>query len=160
MRPATSFILAISRFMYWIAGAALASIVLLTVTDVVLRRFRMPIDWAFEVVVMLAAIVISFALPQSTIEKGHVLTDFLIEKLTRPWRRNFFVITRVMAIFVFVILGWRVICLGQKFCKAGQVSPILEVPDYPVAYAVAVACFIECLVLLWMLVKEVRGGEA
>ena len=79
MRPATSFILAISRFMYWVAGAALASIVLLTVTDVVLRRFRMPIDWAFEVVVMLAAIVISFALPQSTIEKGHVLTDFLIE---------------------------------------------------------------------------------
>jgi TRAP-type C4-dicarboxylate transport system permease small subunit len=160
MRPPTSIILAISRFMYWIAGAALASIVLLTVTDVILRRFRMPIDWAFEVIVMLAAIVISFALPQSTIEKGHVITDFLIEKLTPRWQKLIFAITRVMAICVFVVLGWRVICLGQKFCKAGQISPILEFPDYPVAYAVAVACFIECLVLLWMLVEEVRGGEA
>jgi TRAP-type C4-dicarboxylate transport system permease small subunit len=146
--------------MYWIAGAALASIVLLTVTDVILRRFRMPIDWAFEVIVMLAAVVVSFALPQSTIERGHVITDFLIEKLSPHWQKSLFVITRVLAIFVFVILGWRVICLGQKFCKAGQISPILEMPDYPVAYAVAIACFIECLVLLWMLVEEVRGGEA
>ena len=146
--------------MYWIAGIALVSIVLLTVSDVVLRRFRMPIDWAFEVVVMLAAIVISFALPQSTLDKGHVLTDFLIEKLTPRWQKYLFALTRVLAVFVFVILGWRVVCLGQKFCKAGQVSPILEFPDYPVAYAVAVALFIECLVLLWTLVEEVRGGEA
>ncbi|MBP1732035.1 MAG: TRAP-type C4-dicarboxylate transport system, small permease component [Deltaproteobacteria bacterium] len=160
MRPVTSFIMAISRFMYWIAGMALVSIVLLTVTDVILRRFRMPIDWAFEVVVMLAAVVISFALPQSTLDKGHVLTDFLIEKLSPRLQKSIFAITRIMAIFVFVILGWRVICLGQKFCKAGQISPILELPDYPVAYAVAVACFIECLVLLWTLVERVREGEA
>lgn len=160
MRLTASVITALSRFMYWIAGLALVSIVLLTVTDVILRRFRMPIDWAFEVVVMLAAIVISFALPQSTLDKGHVLTDFLIEKLTPRWQKSFFVITRAMAIFVFVILGWRVVCLGQKFCKAGQVSPILEFPDYSVAYAVAVALFIECLVLLWSLVEEVRGGKA
>ncbi len=145
--------------MYRIAGAALVSIVLLTVTDVVLRRFRMPIDWAFEVIVMLAAIVISFALPQSTLDKGHVLTDFLIERLTPRRRKSIYVITRVLAIFVFAILGWRVLCLGQKFCKAGQVSPILEFPDYPVAYAVAVACFVECLVILWTLVHEVRGEE-
>jgi TRAP-type C4-dicarboxylate transport system permease small subunit len=146
--------------MYWIAGIALVSIVLLTVSDVILRRFRMPIDWAFEVVVMLAAVVTSFALPQSTLEKGHVLTDFLIEKLTPRWQKYLFAFTRVLAVFVFVILGWRVVCLGQKFCKAGQVSPILEFPDYPVAYAVAVALFIECLVLLWSLVEEVRGGKA
>jgi len=83
-----------------------------------------------------------------------------IEKLSPRLQKSIFAITRIMAIFVFVILGWRVICLGQKFCKAGQISPILELPDYPVAYAVAVACFIECLVLLWTLVERVREGEA
>ena len=41
----------LSRLMYWIAGIALAAIVFLTVTDVVMRRLKMPIDWTYEVVV-------------------------------------------------------------------------------------------------------------
>ena len=55
----------LSRLMYWISGLALASIVFLTVADVILRRFRMPIDWALEVVVLLGAIAIGFSIPQT-----------------------------------------------------------------------------------------------
>ena len=40
-----SIIKSLSRLMYWIAGIALTSIVFLTVADVILRRFRMPIAW-------------------------------------------------------------------------------------------------------------------
>ncbi len=46
MKEIFAIIRGLSRLMYWIAGVALAMIVFLVVADVVLRRFRMPIDLA------------------------------------------------------------------------------------------------------------------
>jgi TRAP-type C4-dicarboxylate transport system permease small subunit len=160
MKKIATVIKALSGIMYWIAGASLVSIVLLTVTDVILRRFRMPIDFAFEIVVLLAAVVISFSLPRSTLEKGHIITDFLVEKLSRRWKRTFLASTRIMAVFVFAVFGWRVAVLAAKFGKAGQTSPILELPEHYVTYAVAFACFVECFALIVDLFEGSEGGHA
>jgi TRAP-type C4-dicarboxylate transport system permease small subunit len=159
MKAAVGLIKGLSRLMYWIAGAALVSIVLLTVTDVILRRFRMPIDFAFEIVVLLAAVVISFSLPQSTLERGHVITDFLIEKLSARWKKGFSAGTRALAIFIFAVFGWRVAMLAAKFSRSGQASPILELPEHFVTYAVAAACFVECFVLAVDFFEGEKGGH-
>lgn len=142
--------------MYWIAAAALLSIVFLTVTDVVLRRFRMPIDWAFEVVVLLGAIAIGFSVPKTTIDKGHVLMDFVTEKLPQRWQTGFSVITRGLGIVIFAIFGWRLFPYGNNLWRSGQVTPILEVPEYPVAYGIGICCFLVCLVLLNDLAERIR----
>ena len=71
-----SIVKGLSRLMYWVSSVALISIVFLTVTDVILRRFKMPIDWAYEVVILLGAITIGFSIPQTTLNKGHVLMEF------------------------------------------------------------------------------------
>ncbi len=71
----------LSRFMYWIAGAALTGIMFLTVADVFLRYLKMPILGTYEIVSLLGAIVIGFAIPQTTIDRGHVLMDFLTGRL-------------------------------------------------------------------------------
>jgi TRAP-type C4-dicarboxylate transport system permease small subunit len=160
MKNIAKLIKVLSGIMNWIAGAALVSIVLLTVTDVILRRFRMPIDFAFEIVVLLAAIVLSFSLPLSTLNKAHIITDFLVEKLSQGWRRTFFAATRIMAVFVFAAFGWRVAMLAAKFSRVGQVSPILELPEYYVTYAVAFACFVECLALIVDFFEGSEGGHA
>lgn len=148
-----------SRFMYWIAGAALASIVFLTVTDVILRRCRMPIDWAYEVVVLLGAIAIGFSLAQTTIDEGHVFMDFLIVKLPPALQRIFAIITRILGIVTFAIFGWRLFPFGNNLWRSGQASPILQIPEYPVAYGIGVCCFTVCAVLLYDLVNKVRGGK-
>ena len=70
----------LSQFMHWIAAVAILSIVGLTVCDVILRRFRMPIDWSYEVVVLLGAIAIGFSLPRTTVDKQHVFMEFLVTK--------------------------------------------------------------------------------
>jgi TRAP-type C4-dicarboxylate transport system permease small subunit len=151
-----SIIEKLSRFMYWIAAAAIVSIVFLTVTDVILRRFRMPIDWALEVIVLLGAIAIGFSVPQTTIDKGHVLMDFVTEKLPQRWQIGFSIITRGLGIVMFAIFGWRLFPYGNNLWRSGQVTPILEVPEYPVAYGIGVCCFIVCFVLFHDLVERVR----
>lgn len=145
--------------MYGIAGIALASIVFLTVADVFLRMFKIPIEGTYEIVSMLGAVVIGFAIPQTTIERGHVLMDFLTEKLPFVGQRVLHLVTRLLASLTFLIIGWNLFKLGNDLLDTGQVSLTLKFPEYPVAYGIAFCCLLECLVLLSDLIKK-KGAEA
>jgi TRAP-type C4-dicarboxylate transport system permease small subunit len=137
-----------SRFLYVISCVAIVSIVFLTVVDVVLRKIGYPIDFVFEVVVFLAAIVIGFALPQTTLKKGHVAMEFVTSKLSGRGRKILHVGTRCVGIVTFAIIGWNIIGIGNHLHNVKQVSAVLEIPEFPIAYGIGVCCFIECLALL------------
>jgi len=150
----------LSRIMFWIASVAIASIVVLTVCDVVLRRFGMPIAFTYEVVVLLGAIAIGFSVPQTTLDKSHVSMDFLTEKVSEQWQKALYGITRCLGIGMFAIFAWRIFILASNFKKAGEVTPILQIPVYPVAFGVGVCFVVECLVLFCRLreqPEEVKG---
>jgi len=149
----------IAYFMYGIAGVALAGIMFLTVADVFLRLFKLPIMGTYEIVSLLGAVVIGFAIPQTTLERGHVLMDFLTERLSFGGQRVLHLVTRLLAILIFLIIGWNLFILGNDLLKAGQVSLTLKLPEYPVAYGIAFCCLFQCLVLLADLVKK-EGAEA
>jgi len=150
----------VSRVMYWISCAALVSIMGLTVLDVTLRKFGNPIDFTFEIVVFLAAIVIGFALPQTSLEKGHVVMEFLSVKLSQKWQRLLRLTTRLVGIITFAIIGWNIVRIGNHLLEVKQVSPILEIPEFPVAYGVGVCCFVECLVLIFDLVQTSKEPQS
>jgi TRAP-type C4-dicarboxylate transport system permease small subunit len=145
--------------MYAIAGIALSGIVFLTVADVFLRLFRLPIEGTYEIVSMAGAVVIGFAVPQTTIDRGHVLMDFLTEKLPFVGQRVLHLVTRLLACLTFLIIGWNLFELGNDLLGTGQVSLTLKFPEYPVAYGIAFCCLLECLVLLSDLIKK-KGAEA
>ena len=147
----------LSRFMYWIAGTALTGIMFLTVADVFLRLFKRPILGTYEIVSLLGAVVIGFAIPQTSIDRGQVLMDFLTGRLSSRVQQALHVLTRLLGIIIFVIIGWNLMVMGNDLRQTGQVSLTLRIPEYPVAYGVALCCFIECLVLLSELIK--RKGE-
>jgi hypothetical protein len=48
--------------------------------------------------------------------------------------------------------------LGMRLHSTGEVSLTIRMPVYPIAYGLAVCCFIECLVLLCDIGK-IYGGE-
>ncbi len=148
MHAINAIIRRIARVMYWIAGVALAAMMFLTVSDVFLRLFKHPIVGTYELVSLLGAVVIGFAIPQTTIERGHVLMDFVTGRLPFSGQRVLHFITRVLAIVIFYIIGWNLYKLGNDLLANGQVSLTLKLPEYPVAYGIAVCCLFECLVLL------------
>jgi TRAP-type C4-dicarboxylate transport system permease small subunit len=154
------FLKSLSLIMNVIATFALASIVCLTVLDVILRRFRMPIDFTYEVVTLLGPTAIGFSLPLTTLNKSHVLMDFLTDRLSQEWQRIFSVITRFLGIGIFAILGWRIFCLGTGLWDSGEVTPILQIPTYPIAYGLGACCFIQCLVLFYQLLGRLREAKA
>lgn len=149
----------IAYFMYGIAGVALVGIMFLTVADVFLRLFKMPIVGTYEIVSLLGAVVIGFAIPQTTLERGHVLMDFLTGRLHGGVQRVLHLFTRLIAAMIFLIIGWNLFVLGNDLLKAGQVSLTLKMPEYPVAFGIAFCCLLQCLVLLADLIKK-EGAEA
>jgi TRAP-type C4-dicarboxylate transport system permease small subunit len=149
-----------SRIMLWIASLAIASIVILTVCDVILRRFKMPIAYTYEVVILLGAIAIGFSIPQTTLDKGHVLMEFMIEKFSERWQKILYFITRCLGIGMFAIFSWRMFILGSNLRRAGEVTPILQIPIYPVIYSIGICFVVECLVLLHGLLSKLGKVKA
>jgi TRAP-type C4-dicarboxylate transport system permease small subunit len=136
-----------------IAGTALTSIMLLTVSDVVLRLVGKPIMGTYEIVAMLGAVVIGFVAPLTSWARGHVSVDFLLTKFSSPWRAGVNVVTRCVAIGLFVAIGVNLIQIGAELHEAGEVSLTIQLPTYPIAYGLAGCCFAISLVLLSDIIK-------
>jgi TRAP-type C4-dicarboxylate transport system permease small subunit len=144
-------------FINIIAGIAITFIMGLTVLDVILRSFRKPIVGTYELVAFSGAVVIGFAIPLTSWMRGHIFVDFFTAKLPAAARSIFNLITRCLGIGLFSLIGWNLIKVGMDLQKSGEVSLTLQLPFYPVAYGVAVACFVQCLVLVADMVKISRG---
>ncbi len=133
--------------MFVVAGVAMASSVLLTVCDVILRSFRRPILGTYELVGILAAVLVGFALPQTSRTHGHVFMDLLTGWLPPGLWRGFHVFSRMVGIVFFAIVSRYLWVMGDDLVASGEGSTTLQIPLYPVAYALAICCLVECLVL-------------
>ncbi len=147
----------LSRLINFIGGISLAFIMFLTVADIILRHFRRPILGTYEIVAFSGAVVIGFSVPLTTWMRGHVYVDFLILRFTQKIRNVFNIVTRCLAIGLFLLIGWNLMKYGVDLLRSGEVSPTLTMPFYPVAYGVGICCFIQCLVLVCDILKIIGG---
>ena len=148
----------ISRFFNIIAGISLTFLMLLTITDVILRGFKSPVPGTYEVVAFAGAVVIGFSMPLTSWLRAHIFVDFFILKFSQKIRNIFNIATRCLVVGLFFLIGWNLIKYGIDLQKSGEVSLTLQMPFYPVAYGVGVCCFVQCLVLVCDVVK-ISGGK-
>ena len=137
----------LSQIMFAIAGLALTSSMFLTVADVILRAFKKPIVGTYELIGLLGAIVVGFAIPETSRVKGHVVMDLLPGMLSGGWRRLLNVITRMFGIAIFIIIAVNLWSMGNDFRSNGEVTPTLQLPLYPVAWGLAICSIVECFTL-------------
>jgi hypothetical protein len=62
-------------------------------------------------------------------------------KLPRMGKMIVDTLTRCAGIFFFSVLGWKIIVMGIDYRKAEEVSATLQVPFYPVAFALRTLFF-------------------
>ncbi|HBZ36094.1 MAG TPA: TRAP transporter small permease [Rikenellaceae bacterium] len=148
----------LSKLMNAIAGISLSCMMTLTVADVILRYFRMPIVGTYEIVGFLAALVIGFSMPFTSWIRGHVGVDFAIAKMRKGLKNYILISTRIISILLFLLAGIFLFRKAFAFYQNNEVSLTLQVPLYPVACAVGACCFCLSLVLLVDIVKIKRGN--
>lgn len=151
-------ILALAEKANWVSAIAVMLMMLLTVLDVVLRFFRIPIPGTYEIVGLLGALAISFALGYTSMEKGHIAVDFLVQKFSEKARNVVTVFNNLAAIIFFSLAAWQSVLYALGLRKVGEVSLTLQVPTWPFVMGIAAGCILLCLVLLVEVTRTLRGA--
>ena len=151
----------LSRILNWVAGWALVGMMGLTCADIVLRLFRRPILGTYEIAGFLGAVVASFAMAQTTIERGHVAVHVIVTRFSPRVQELIYLATHLLSLLVFVLLAWECVRYGNDLRASGEVSMTLQLPFFPVVYGIALSAVTVCLVLLLDIVfVTTRGAEA
>ncbi len=140
----------------WISAIMIVAMMVLTSMDVVLRYFRHPIPGTYEIVGFLSALAISFALAYTSLEKGHIAVEFLIDKLPRNIQTGFDLVNSLVAAILFGTIAWQCVLHGHQLMIKGEVSATLQMPVFPFIYGVAVGTALLCLVLLFDFSKTMK----
>ena len=139
----------LSSFFNLFAAASLAAIILLTCTDVSMRYFfNRPMAGTYDLVSLMGAVVAAFAMPYTMLMRGHVAVDLFVRKLSRKKQLAVETVTHVVGIGLFLIMVWQCFALASDMKAAGEVTPTLLLPFYPVVYFMSVCFFVLCLAIL------------
>jgi TRAP-type C4-dicarboxylate transport system permease small subunit len=150
----------LSRILNWIAVSCLLAMMVLTCGDIVLRLFRRPIPGTYDLVGFLGAIVAGFALAETTIQRGHVAVQVVVEKLGQKVQKICFLCTTILSIMIFSLCAWESIRYGNDILAAGEVSPTLKVPFFPILYGIGLSTALVSLVLLIDLILVITGRRS
>ncbi len=170
-----AIVLKSSRVLQWIAGASLVFLMVLTICDVLLRTmfsaiphaagfdflrsWIKPIPGTYELVGFAGGIAIGLAMPFTSWVRGHVFVDTFLTPLPKRVQMGIHITTRLMSAGLFLLLGWNLIRFGLDLRASGEVSLTLQLPFYPIAFGLALASFVQVVVLLCDIVISLRGGH-
>jgi TRAP-type C4-dicarboxylate transport system permease small subunit len=150
----------IDTLLYIIAGLVLVTLVLVTLTDVILRNFGHPITGSMEIIQFGGAIVFGFSVPFATFLKAQVQVDLITEKLKPGTRRIVNIFTRILGILLFLFIAYNFFLYGGDVKRTGEVSSSFKIPYYPVVYALAFSFLFQSLTIVYDLIEVVRGDDA
>ena len=132
-----------------IAALAIFSMMALTCADVFLRYFfRKPIPGTYEIVALLGAVAVSFAMAHTLVEKGHVAVSLIVQMFPKRLQGIVESFISIFGIILFGLITWQSILYGIDCQRAGEVSMTLQLPFYPIIYGVALGAAVVCLVLI------------
>jgi TRAP-type C4-dicarboxylate transport system permease small subunit len=132
-----------------IAALAIFFMMSLTCIDVFLRYFfRRPIPGTYEVIALLGAVAVSFAMAHTLAEKGHVAVTLIVQMFPKRLQGIIEGIISIFGIILFGLITWQSVLYGIDCQRSGEVSLTLELPFYPIIYGVAFGAAVVCLVLL------------
>lgn len=131
-----------------IAAAAVVAMMVLTCADVVLRFFRRPIPGTYEIIGLLGAMFAAFSLAYTSLERGHIAVDFLVQRLSPRTQNIVEGINALICAALFGLVTWQSVLYAGDLQGAGEVSMTLQMPIYPFVYGIAIGCGMLCVVLL------------
>jgi TRAP-type C4-dicarboxylate transport system permease small subunit len=174
MRALEKWAKALAKIMYWIAGLAIVSMMLLTCFDVILRgcvtvyhssrwgflENVQPIAGTYELVRFMSAVAASFALAHTTVEKGHVAVSFVVAVFPEKVQDIIEFTTLSFGFILFAVISWQSVIYGFDLRASGEVSLTIQLPFYPfvwgIGFAAAAVCFVIFVDLARSVVKVVE----
>lgn len=141
----------------WVAVASVTAMMLLTCADVILRIFRRPIPGTYEIIGLLGAVLVSFSLAYTSMQRGHIAVDFLVQKLPKKTQALIECINSLTCAIFFGLIAWQSMAYAKDLQEVGEVSMTLQIPIHPFVYGIALGCGMLSMVLIMRFIGSVKG---
>ncbi len=127
---------------------------LLVAGDVILRNiFNSTIPDTYEFNSMFLIVLISMALPLTTLEQGHVSVTLIQQKFGRGLKTVCDVITLSIGVVIFAIMSIEMVSRALYSMKSDVRLGYLRFPEYPFRFVFAVGCCLTSAALLLLLIE-------
>lgn len=157
MNMITGMVTGLSRILDKAAGLCMVAIMVLVVSNVILRAvFQRPILGTYDFVVSLTAAMIALALAYCAVQNGHIAVSFVFERLPLKIQAPVAMVVDVVCMVFWGLCVWQIGIFAQRTAESGVVSPTAQMPLYPFIYIVAFGLLVLCLVLLVRTIESFR----
>lgn len=148
-----SFIGQLSARLSQIAQVGLFLVMLLIVSNIILRRVALPIPGTIELVEILGAIILGCSIAYCLYKRGHIFVNVLVRKL--PIRGQAFVdiFTHIAMLATTSLLAWNTFLYAERMYNRGLATGHLGIPIWPINTLVGLGFAIMALVILNELLK-------
>ncbi len=151
----------ISQHLDYLAGLCIVAVMLLVVSNVLLRTLvHRPILGTYEYVNMLTAVGVGLALAYCAYQNGHIAVDFIIERLSQKMQTAADVLTNVTALSFWSMSAWHVAKYARTMLESNTVSPTTQFPLWPVVFLIALGLMALSLVLTVQLTQSLQMAFA
>jgi TRAP-type C4-dicarboxylate transport system permease small subunit len=138
-----------TRFLAYVAGAALLWLMLLTVVAVVMRYvFNAPILGAQDISELSLAVVVFLGIPYCGWTGGHVAVDLISTVVGEARLRYTDTLMRLLGAVLFAVVAWQAMDQGLDALEYGEASNLVEIAHHPFMFLMSFGWLLFALVLL------------
>ncbi|MBW1848168.1 MAG: TRAP transporter small permease [Deltaproteobacteria bacterium] len=148
-RAAESRFFPVVRFVDRITWVVLFIMMLMTMTDVFLRKFsNLSILGTVELTELMMIIIVFCSLAQCQANDGHIKVDLVLKRFSPRLQSIFDVITQFICFALFSTMTYAIWRHANSMKGWGEITVDLALPVYPFIYIAVVGCALLALVLL------------
>ena len=144
-----------------LAAVIMAILALLTFADVGARYlFNRPFNFSVEITELSMGLIVYLGIGLTTHENGHVRVDMVTLRLGERVRAMVEALTSLIALGFLAVMIWRLWLRALVLYEKHDVSQVLHLPFWPVAFAMATASLLVLSgVFLWLIAALRRAGH-
>jgi TRAP-type C4-dicarboxylate transport system permease small subunit len=151
----------IARWLALGAAALLLALALVTMADVLLRKFaNQPIHGFNDVATLATAVIIAACFPALLVERANVTIRILGSTLGPRWARWLDAFGALVTAAFFVLMARQYLLFAAELSRAGETTAILRWPVAPAWWVVTGLIVITTIAGLIVLARALRGGTA
>ena len=142
-----------NRVLIFIAGIFLVTMIVLTCANIFFRAVWIPVQGTFELMGFFGALVTSFSLGYTQLNRGHIAVDILVRKFPPKITKLLTGISDIACMAFFALISWQLAEKGTILLKSGELTETLRIIYYPFTYGTAAGCAFLTFVFLTDLIR-------
>jgi TRAP-type C4-dicarboxylate transport system permease small subunit len=145
-----SWLFPIVRFVDRITWITLFGMMIMTMTDVLLRKFtNFSILGSVELTELMMVVIVFCSLAQCEADDGHIKVDLIYKRFSPRIRAVLDITTQFLCCVLFCVMAWALYLQAVDMKEWGEVTIDLNWPVYPFVYVASFGCILLALVLFF-----------